>query len=460
MLRTMRKHGSKWVLGFLVVVISVVFVFTFGFNNKGQADRTLAEVGSHRITAMEYQDAYNKAANSYRTLYKDKFDESRMNLKQTVMNGLVDKYLLLKKAREMGIAVSNREFTEKLTSSGVFNRDGRFDRQLYLDTLQRNNLDPKTFEEDQRQSMIIGRMVNIIQDNGAAGVDEKAVYESYLKAKGEVKLSVAVFDPDQYRDKVTVDDRELTDLYEKEKDAYRSENTFHLKYMVIGEGSGVRDDQAYMDLLKSKDLAAYGKAKGLEVTDLGTVRESQVASRFGKLKIQDALKGLGKGDISLPIRDEGKSFIFQVVDREEGKPLEKGEAIKMIRARVAAEKARIMARMTAEDAIKDKGLKFTRDTGFLPRSSTAIPGIGPIPSQSAGLFALSKGQVFQSPVEIGGKYYVFADVDEKQPDKEQWEKDKDMYGRIYGAMTRDAFFAAFKEDLRKNTKVKIDWKDI
>ena len=67
MLRTMRKHGSKWVLGFLVVVISVVFVFTFGFNNKGQAERPVAEVGSHKITAMEYQNAYNKAADSYRT---------------------------------------------------------------------------------------------------------------------------------------------------------------------------------------------------------------------------------------------------------------------------------------------------------------------------------------------------------------------------------------------------------
>jgi hypothetical protein len=456
----MRKHGSKWVLGFLVVIISVVFVFTFGFNSKGQADRTLAEVGSHRITVMEYRDAYDKAVNSYRKLYKDKFDENRLKLKETVMNSLVDKYLLLNKAREMGIAVSDREFTENLTGMGIFNRNGRFDRQLYLEVLRRNNLDPKTFEESQRQSMVIGRMMSIIQDNGAGGIDEKAAYEGYLRERGQVKLSMAVFDPDQYKDKVTLDDKELTDLYEREKGAYRSENTFHLRYMVIDEKSGVRDDQAYMDLLKSKDLAAYGKAKGLEVVDLGTEKESQVVSRFGKLKIQDALSGVGKGDISLPIRDEGKSFIFQVVDREEGKPLEKSEAIKVIRARVAAEKARMMARVMAADGIKNKGLRFTRDTGFLPRSSTAIPGLGAIPQESAGLFALSKGEVFPSPVEIDGKFYVFAYADEKQPDKEQWDKDRNMYSRYYAEMTRDAFFAAFKEDLRKSIKVKIDWKDI
>ena len=63
-------------------------------------------------------------------------------------------------------------------------------------------------------------MMSIIQDNGAASAsDEKAAYEGYLRQKGQIKLSVAVFDPDQYRDKVTVDDKELADLYEREKEA-------------------------------------------------------------------------------------------------------------------------------------------------------------------------------------------------------------------------------------------------
>ena len=39
MLRFMRKHGSKWVLGFLVVIIIVTFVFGFGFSRKGRATR-------------------------------------------------------------------------------------------------------------------------------------------------------------------------------------------------------------------------------------------------------------------------------------------------------------------------------------------------------------------------------------------------------------------------------------
>jgi len=455
----MRKHGSRWVLGFLVVVISVVFIFTFGFNNKGGAEKTVAEVGSYKITAMEYQDAYAKTANRYRELYKDKFDERAMGLKEMVMNQLVDKYVLLKKAQELGLSVSDKEFTESLASVGIFNRDGRFDRDIYVNFLRRSNLEPKTFEEGQKQAMAIAKLVAIIQDNGTT-VDEKAAYRSYLKEKGQVRLSMAVFDPDQYRDKVTVDDSELASLYDKEKTTLRSENTLHLRYMVIDEKSHLRDDQVYVDLLKSKDMSAYGKSKGVEVSDLGTLKESEVASKFVGLKIQDALSGMGKGDVSLPIRQGDKSFIFQIVDREEGKPLEKGDALKILRARLAGKKAELMARVMAEDGTKGKGVKFAKDAGFLPRSTTAIPGLGQIPKDDLGVFALTKGQTFQKPVEINGRFYVFACVDEKQPENGQWEKDKETYDRVYTAITRDTYLTTFKTDLKKSLKVKINWGDV
>jgi len=458
MLRSMRKHGSK-VLGILVVVISVVFVFTFGFNSRQRGDKIVAEVGPIKISANEYRDAYISTANTYRRLYGDKFDEQAMGLKKMVINQLVDKYVLLEKAQDLGLSTSDKEFMEGLARMGLVDKNGQFDRDLYMEYLRRQGMEPKTFEENQKQAMTIAKLANIIEDNGAM-VDEKAAYQSYLREKGQVRLSWAVFDPDQYRDKVTVDDKELASLYDKEKSVLRSENILHLKYMVIDEKSGVRDDQAYVELLKSKDLSAYGKSKGLEVVDLGAQKESEIAAKFAGLKIEDVLKGMGKGDISLPAREGEKSFIFQIVDREEGKPLEKSEALKILRQRLAGEKAKLMARVAAEDGTKGKGAAFTKDSEFLARSAAAIPGLGNIPRGDLAIFGLSKGQTYQKPVDINGRYYVFACVDEKQPESGQWEKDKETYRAIYTAKAREAYLMAFKEDLKKSLKVKIDWEDI
>jgi len=460
MLRFMRKHASRWLLGAILGVIIVVFVFTFGFN-KGGSEKTVAWVGPYKISAIEYYRAYTRMENYYRMMYKDKFDEEtkdQLKLKETVMNQLVDKYLLLKEAGDMGVRVSDDEFTAHLSAIEAFRRNGSFSKQAYEAFLRANNLDPKTFEESEKQAMVIEKVVRIIKDNGV-GVDEKDAYASYVKERGQIRLSVAVFDPADFRDKVSVDEKELESLYEKEKGVLRSENRYHLRYILIDEKSGVRDDQAYMELLKSRDMAAFARSKGLEVVDLGMVNESELTARFAGLKVRDWLKGLGKGEISLPVREGDRSFIFQTVDREEGRPLDRGEALKLIRARITDEKAKVAARVKAMDGVTQKGGKL-QDTGFLPRKGMTVPGIGQIPGEHAAIFALSVGQTYGKPVEMGGKYYVFSCVDERLPDKGQWEKEKEAYKRVYAALAGDAYLTAVKEELKKSIKIRIDWAEI
>jgi hypothetical protein len=265
-----------------------------------------------------------------------------------------------------------------------------------------------------------------------------------------------VFDPADFRDKVSVEEKDLSDLYEKEKDAHRSENTYHLKYMLIGEDSEAKDDKVYMDLLKSRDMSAYSRSKGIEVIDLGTMKESELIAKFGRLNIRERLKGMAKGDVSLPIRDGGKSYIFQIIDRAQGKPYEKSDVLKTIKARLIGEKAKAMARLRAEDAIKAKSVKFGKETPFMDRDTPMIRGVGQVPKEHIALLALPKGQTYDKPVEVNDKYYVFALADEKQPAKEQWEKEKDAYKQFFFAMSRQATYAKFRDDLKKKIKVKID----
>lgn len=457
MLRMMRKHASRWVLGLLCGIITIAFVFTFGFN-QGGTEQTVAEVGPYKISAVEYHDLYNKTVEQYRAMYRDKFDDEMKNelkLKDRVIDALVDRYLLLKQADDMGIRVTDKEYAEYLTSMGVFNRNGKFDRDMFLEFLRRSNMDPKSFEQQQKREMTIAKLMAVIGDHSTQ-VDENAAYQSYLKERGQIKLSVAVFDPAELRDKVSVEEKDLNELYEKEKAAHKSENTYHLKYMLIGEGSDVKDDQAYMDLLKSRDMSGYSRSKGIEVVDLGTMKESELNAKFGRLKIQERLKGMGKGDVTLPIRDGGKSYIFQIVDRAEGKPFEKGDVLKIIKTRVIGEKAKTMARLRAEDAIKAKSVKFGKETPFMDRNARIIQGIGQVPKENGELFKLAKGQTYDKPVEINGKYYVFAAADEKQPGKEQWEKEKNAYTQFFFAMSQQATYNKLRDDLKKKTKVKID----
>lgn len=462
MLKFMRKYATGYMVKAMFGLIIVVFVF-WGVGSFRESDRTVAVVGPYKISIMEYQEEYNRLLNMYRMIYKDKLDENvlrELKLKEKAMNELVDKYILLIKAHELGISVTDKEFKEYMENIEMFKRDGKFSEIAYKEILKRNNLDPKRFEQSEKNALLTTKMINLIKDTGAL-MGESNLWNSYVKEKGKINLGYVEYDPSSYRTKVNVDDQEVSSVYEKEKDIKRGENVYRLKYLVIDEKSTIKDDAAYLELLKSKDLEAYGKQKGLQVIDLGQMKEGEVLKKLKNLKGDEWLRGLKKGEISLPVRVDTKSYIFQVLDFEEGKPLDKTFAMKEIKERLLNEKAKSFAKSLAQTLIDKKTVDSKKDTGLIPRATQAIPKIGQIPKDDLGILALSKEfPIYKKPVEIDGTIYVFYYKEEEMPTKDEWEKDKESYKRYVLSRGQGDFLKSFMEAMRKTEKVKIEWKEI
>jgi len=462
MLRFMRRYATGYLVKGLFGIIIVVFIF-WGVGSFRGGEKVVAEVGSHKITIVEYQESYNRLFNFYKMIYKDRFDDTVVNqlkIKEKAMDELVDKYVLLTKAKEMGLGVSERDFSEYIANIDAFKRDGKFNQNVYAEILKRNNIDPKEFERSEKARLLTSKLINIINDNSVF-VSDSDVWTSYTEVKGEINLSYVSFDPASFKDRVSVNDKEVEDVYEKEKDRHKSENVYRLKYIVIDEKSSIKDDAAYLDLLKTKDIAEYAKQKGFDVLDVGAMKESELVRRFKGLKIQEWLKGLKKGDISLPVRDAGRSYIFQLVDAEGGKPIDKNVVLKEIKERVVMEKAKEIAKTEAEAEISKKIVNAKKDTGLIPRNSASIPKIGALPPEHAGVLALTKAKgLYEKPVDISGIYYVFTYKGEKQPSKEEWEKDKKSYTQHIFLKKREEYYKGLIEELRKKQKIEIHWKEI
>jgi len=463
MLRFMRKYAAGWMIKIIFGVIILVFIFWGVGGMQGDAEKTVAEVGSHKITRMEYEDAFKRLVDTYRNIFKERFDEKlvkTLKLREATMNDLVDRYLLIQKAKELGMTVSDKEFRDRLETVDAFKKDGKFNKKVYQEVLKLNNIEAGKFEQSEKLAMLSGKMMNLIRDNGVVLSDE-GVWNAYVKEKGKIDLAYMVFDPSDYVKKVAVTDKDVEDLYEKEKGSHVSENRYRLKYITVIDKGPVKDDEAYMELLKTKDIDRYAKEKGFAVTDLGTMTEQEVLQKLKNLKANEWLKGLKKGDVSLPVRADGRSFIFQLVDFEAGKPIDKATVLKEIRERITREKAKAMAKSEAQAVITGKSFTSKKETGFLARNAASIPAIGMIPKEDHGVMALSKGrELYDKPVDMGGKYYVFSLKEEKAPDKEEWEKDKGPFKQYMMRKNEDEFFRSFMADLKKSSKVKINWKDI
>jgi hypothetical protein len=84
----------------------------------------------------------------------------------------------------------------------------------------------------------------------------------------------------------------------------------------------------------------------------------------------------------------------------------------------------VLAKAKAEEAIKGKSVKYTRDTPDTLHKPV-IPNLGPISKENSDMLHLSQRKVYEKPVEFGGRYCVVSFIEEKQPDQAQWEKEKE-----------------------------------
>ncbi|MCX8110755.1 MAG: SurA N-terminal domain-containing protein [Syntrophorhabdaceae bacterium] len=234
MLKFMRRHATGFLIKALFGVIIIVFIF-WGVGSFREREKVVAEVGPYKVYYTEYTETYNKFLNIYKILYKDSLDDSvlkSLKIKEKVMDELIDKYVMLINAKKMGIHVYEKELNDYITGINAFKRDGKFSQKVYEEILKRHNLDPKRFEEAERVSIITSRFINIIIDNGVFIKDDE-LWKAYVDEKGSVDMFYMTFDPKDYTDKVTITEKEIEDLYEKEKASFKNENTYRLKYMSL-----------------------------------------------------------------------------------------------------------------------------------------------------------------------------------------------------------------------------------
>jgi hypothetical protein len=165
MLKVMRKHAKYFYVLFFIVILSFIF-WGVGTVDKTGGVQIAAEVGKYKITAEEYWKSYDRASRFYRELYKDAFNEEmekKLNLKENVLNSMVNERVLLIAAKETGISVSDDELQDVISHEQAFMNNGAFDRDLYLNRLRLNRITPEEFEDATRRELTVTKMRQLIE---------------------------------------------------------------------------------------------------------------------------------------------------------------------------------------------------------------------------------------------------------------------------------------------------------
>ena len=174
MLKIIRKGAieNPWFFRIIMGAIAVAFTVTMGWVGFGNTeDRAIAKVDRASVSIEEYQRAYQNASNFYREIFQDKFDEK--DLRKRVIDELVDRKLWLQEARRMKLVVSDEELKREITELPGFQKEGKFDPELYRRILANEHYTPEGFERQHREERLVEKVKVLVKESVALTPSEE-----------------------------------------------------------------------------------------------------------------------------------------------------------------------------------------------------------------------------------------------------------------------------------------------
>ena len=261
MLDVIRKRKRSWLVLLLLGVGVLAFVMV-GVGPQGGQNQvvTIAEVNGDPITYTEVETQYFRMLQTYQQLSGGRLspaDIEAMNLRGQLLDELINQRLLLQEARRLGLQVTDEELVDGIARNPAFQVLGRFDRNVYEQILRRQGMTPGEFETQQRQSLVIQKLQDLLQHS--VPVTAAEIERRYRLDNEEIALDFVRLKTADFMDGIEIKDEEVKDYYDKNAAVLREPlkvKTRYIEYGVDEFGADVQvsdgDIQAYYDVYRDR----------------------------------------------------------------------------------------------------------------------------------------------------------------------------------------------------------------
>src|SRR5512136_720878 len=203
MLDLMRKHAKNWLVKVLLGMVIIVFIFYFGSTRWREKAEAIAIIDGKVIPYVEFHKKYQNLVEAYRQQYKGALTDEMLkslNLKQQAYDSIINQAVILQKAKDLGIEVSEEEIKGSILSTPAFQRNGVFDERIYNQILRQNKMTPADFEDSQRTLIATVKLEDLIQ-NGVK-VSDKEALDLYRLQNEKINIQYLGLSAKNYEQKV------------------------------------------------------------------------------------------------------------------------------------------------------------------------------------------------------------------------------------------------------------------
>jgi len=395
-------RNNQKLVQIVLAVLLLPFAF-FGvdsyFRSGGAGAGDVAAVGKGKISLAEFQQALREQQDRLRPTLGGR-DPAMLNspeLRNAVLDNLIQRQLLIQYANEARLVVSNEQLGRFISAVPSLQVDGKFSPERYEAVVAAQGMSKPMFEARLRQDLAMQQATAAVAEAALAGnaaggrwlaaqLEEREVSEAIIRSDrylAQVKVApeaikayydanqarfqvpeqlraeYLVLSRDQLAEQVAVSDDEIKAWYQSHADRYRQPEERRASHILLTAAKDASPEAVKAAETKAAELLAqlrktpadFDKLARQHSQDPGSAGRGGDLDWFGRgamvKPFEDAVFGLKEGQISEPVRSDFGFHIIMLtgVRAERARPLEevKGEITAELKTQGAAKKYLEMA---------------------------------------------------------------------------------------------------------------------
>jgi peptidyl-prolyl cis-trans isomerase D len=227
MLATIHEKVKGIVAAIVLFLVGVPFIL-WGINSYFESGPSLsvAKVDGEPIAQRDYRAALEQ----FRGRIDPKTAES-VPFKQMVLDGLIEQQLLLRDAEAQGFRIGDAALAGYVRQLPYFQRNGRFEPQLYDALLRREGIGVQEFERRLRGEVVTGQVQGGLAGSGFVTEADALALARLLRQERDITHALVRTEPLAARAAVTP--AEIEQHYTASGDRYRSPEQVRVEYVRL-----------------------------------------------------------------------------------------------------------------------------------------------------------------------------------------------------------------------------------
>ena len=232
MLDIIRRNAESWVVKVIFGIIIIVFIFWGVSSIGGHSPSVMAYVNKDVVTIGEFRERYDERERALTKGRGGLKPEMQNQLRNIVFEELVVGKLLLQEAKRLEMGATPEELFNVLRHEPAFqNKDGKFDKEIYLQRLQEQSRPVAKFEAGIAEQLTLSRLQTYVMSTAFVTPEEaKAVY---LFGREQRSVDYVLFDRDKYAEDIKPTDEQISTYYETNKETFREPKRISVEYLLL-----------------------------------------------------------------------------------------------------------------------------------------------------------------------------------------------------------------------------------